>query len=290
MPRHFGLLILAAFCSTSIARPLKPSVVYGNDDRLEAYQIEDLGLRALTDSTVAIIPFGLVTEVDGRFHIGGNIYGPEYGLCEREPYYSQPDPANCSGFYLGGDLIATAGHCISMSDCSTWKIAFGFRMNDASTVSADHGPEDIYNCAEVLGAQEGYPIDWAVIRLDREVVGHAPVKLAASAPSVGDKLMVIGHPSGLPVKVAGGASVRALQDGYFEANLDTYHGNSGSAVFNETTREVAGILVRGEEDYAYDSANSCYISNVCANDGCSGESVTYISYVIEKLKELGKYN
>ena len=33
---------------------------------------------------------------------------------------------------------------------------------------------------------------------------------------------------------------------------------------------VEGILVRGNEDYVYDSANNCWRSNVCANTGCSG--------------------
>ena len=54
-------------------------------------------------------------------------------------------------------------------------------------------------------------------------------------------------------KVAGGAKVRSNNNGvYFVANLDTYGGNSGSAVFNLQTREVEGILVRGENDYVYD--------------------------------------
>ena len=58
------------------------------------------------------------------------------------------------------------------------------------------------------------------------------------------------------------------------ANLDTYGGNSGSAVFNAKTGLVEGILVRGEQDYV--QKGDCRVSNVCPADGCRGEDVTKI--------------
>ena len=62
----------------------------------------------------------------------------------------------------------------------------------------------------------------------------------------------------------------------FEANLDTYGDNSGSAVFNRTTREVEGILVRGNNDYVADTTNSCWRSNTVADNTANtdGEDVT----------------
>ncbi len=88
--------------------------------------------------------------------------------------------------------------------------------------------------------------------------------------------MVIGHPAGLPTKVSGGAKVRdAGPTGHFVANLDTYGGNSGSAVFNAKTGLIEGILVRGEIDYTW--RGGCKVSNTCADDGCRGEDVTKIS-------------
>ena len=83
----------------------------------------------------------------------------------------------------------------------------------------------------------------------------------------------------MPTKIADGANVRNLQGKFFQANLDTYGGNSGSAVFNVETGEVEGILVRGETDYVFNSALGCQVSNLCAADGCRGEDVTYISNV-----------
>jgi len=95
---------------------------------------------------------------------------------------------------------------------------------------------------------------------------------------VGDGLTVIGYPAGLPLKVAGGAQVRDIQAQHLVANLDTYGGNSGSAVFNSLTGEVEGILVRGELDYTYE--NNCRVSNRCSDGGCRGEDVTLFERVL----------
>src|SRR5262249_37357901 len=84
---------------------------------------------------------------------------------------------------------------------------------------------------------------------------------------------VIGHPSGLPAKFAGGAAVRNNQpNAFFVANLDTYGGNSGSPVFNSDTHVVEGILVRGDADFVQQGA--CSVSLICPTTGCRGEDCT----------------
>ena len=96
---------------------------------------------------------------------------------------------------------------------------------------------------------------------------------------VGEDLVVIGHPTGLPTKIADGANVRRRAGTYFVANLDTYGGNSGSAVFNANTGVVEGILVRGETDYRRDYRRNCRVSNVVSDNGGRGEDVTYITNI-----------
>jgi V8-like Glu-specific endopeptidase len=93
----------------------------------------------------------------------------------------------------------------------------------------------------------------------------------------GTPIVVIGHPTGLPTKVSAGANVRSVNDIYFIANLDTFGGNSGSAVFNAETGDIEGILVRGERDYIYSSARGCYVPNHCTDNGCRGEDSTLIT-------------
>ncbi len=75
----------------------------------------------------------------------------------------------------------------------------------------------------------------------------------------------------------------ASPNGYYVANLDTYGGNSGSAVFNAKTGVIEGILMRGENDYVY--KNGCRVSNVCASDACRGEDVTKLSSITSSFQK-----
>ena len=99
----------------------------------------------------------------------------------------------------------------------------------------------------------------------------------------------MGHPSGLPMKIAGGSKVHALEKHYFVANLDTFTGNSGSPVLNEKTGLVEGILVRGGKDYIFDFDEGCYYVNKCEPtpnkeiSGCGGEHISFITELISAL-------
>ncbi len=98
---------------------------------------------------------------------------------------------------------------------------------------------------------------------------------------------MIGHPTGIPTKVAGGAFVRDnSNDKFFVANLDTFGGNSGSAVVNSETGVVEGILVRGENDYV--TEGGCSVPQVCTMDGCRGEDVTRITNIKKLMRMLSK--
>ena len=117
---------------------------------------------------------------------------------------------------------------------------------------------------------------------------------------VGDQLTVIGHPWGLPSKIAeGGKVLFSDQPQYFTTNLDTFQGNSGSAVFNSSSGVVEGILVRGRSDALMtfgEAEGVCRTVNVCNEDGSTcavkdedskGEDVSRITVVAAELEKLG---
>jgi V8-like Glu-specific endopeptidase len=144
----------------------------------------------------------------------------------------------------------------------------------------NHGKDTVYSCKKIISQSLDRTTkdDFALIELDRKVKGRTPLKFRTSGkPSVGDELVVIGHPSGLPTKIADGAQVKTLEGTHFLANLDTYGGNSGSAVFNVATGEIEGILVRGATDYVVNG--NCRTSNRIGNDEGEGEGVTYITNI-----------
>lgn len=275
-----GLGILAACGGPSEElgqAPSDTSVIYGDDDRRDVYQVAT-GSPTLTlaQSTVALVKKTDLAAATSGYKLPTASFGTAYGLCSEEPFREQPNPAFCSGFLVGPDLIATAGHCIrSASDCAAVAFVFDFAYRAASTDPTVVAAANVFSCKEIVATQAPSDgADFAVIRLDRAVTGRAPLafrktgKVEDQAP-----LVVIGHPAGLPTKIAGGAAVRTnAAEGFFVANLDTYGGNSGSAVFHATTGVVEGILVRGEQDFIY--RGSCTVSNRCASGACRGEDVT----------------
>jgi V8-like Glu-specific endopeptidase len=95
----------------------------------------------------------------------------------------------------------------------------------------------------------------------------------------GDKIYVVGYPSGMPAKYADQGDV--LQDDgpvTFVTDLDTFRGNSGSGVFLVKDNLLAGLLVAGATDYYPDGAvtDACYRAYRCRPAQCSGEVVTRI--------------
>lgn len=277
--KAFALLALA-LAVPSFAQ-VAPDVIYGNDDRLDLYQV-DGRLRQAADSTVALFQ---ASQVSANGALQVRPYGSGMSLCADEPFYDQVNGAFCSGSLVAPDVIMTAGHCVRSEDaCKGTKFVFGFAVKAKGVNPTNVSPSDVYGCKKLI-AQEvvGSGADYALVRLDRPVTGHAPLKFnRAGDPANGTPVLVIGHPAGLPVKIAGGAKVRdASREGYFVANLDTYGGNSGSAVFNATSLAVEGILVRGENDYVW--RGSCRVSQVCTDEGCRGEDVTKMSSVIPHL-------
>jgi hypothetical protein len=272
------LLICSAFTE------FKPKVIYGDDDRRDVYQVSDKGLLEAADSTLAMIPKSRLTDTaNSMVNISAKMYGQDYNLCKDEPFYDQPTGANCSAFLVADDLVATAGHCISSFECADNAFVFGYNEQAQGQHPDKVSKNEVYGCKEVIANEMTSAQDYSLVRLDRKVTGHKPLRLAKQQPKEGEGVVLIGHPAGLPTKISGGATVRQQMPEYFVTNTDSYGGNSGSAVFNAKTLEVVGILVRGENDFSYDSQKSCIRSNKCDLDGCRGEDVTHISYVIDAM-------
>ncbi len=265
---------------------LTENVIYGQDGRQDVYQASE-ALKLLADSTVALIKNSELTQQGASTLIAGESFAQSYQLCSSEKFREQNTSAFCSGSLVSPDTIITAGHCItSQSDCVNTSFVFGFAVKSAGVLPTQVNSSEVYRCREIVSrVLENSGTDYAVIKLDRAVTNHAVLKVRRSGEaSVGDPLLVIGHPVGLPTKITTGGKVRSTaNDKYYVTNLDTYGGNSGSAVFNAQTLEIEGILVRGEQDFVYQGG--CNVSKVCTEDSCRGEDVTRISQLRQYIPE-----
>ena len=277
--------------SSDSPSPIRPQVIYGPDDRIDLYQETDPLRRKLAASTCALIRSNRVRDNgNGGFDLVVSVWTEEGLLaCEGEPFADQPVLAECTGFLVGPDLIATAGHCFDELDLNPTRFVFGFQMLDASTPVGTVDADQVYQGVQIVGRMKELDEDYAVVRVDRVVMspGAEPLDIRrAGLVEVGTPLGVIGHPAGLPIKLAFGEQTAVSDNtpaGFFRANLDTYGGNSGSPVFDAQTGVVEGILVRGETDYVYDG--TCFESNRLPNEEAA-EEVTKTTVFAQFVPEI----
>jgi hypothetical protein len=278
-PCRLALLLLLALggavgCVASDAAPggRSEAVVYGSDDRQDVYAHPSAPLRAIAhESIVALMGQSrLVQQGDGSFELAPVLtLGEAYNLCPDQRFVSQPAVAFCSGTLVAPDIVVTAGHCITtLSGCLNTRLVFDY-LYTADGVPAPLEADDVYTCAEVLARQDGV-LDYAYLRLDRPVVGHAA---AALAPGLGttcrnvvanEDVAVLGFGSGIPLKIdSGGAVTNPSTRGtfFFSTSLDTFGGNSGSGVFNQDN-ELVGVLSSGASDYVARADAGCDEVNV----------------------------
>jgi V8-like Glu-specific endopeptidase len=304
MKKLISILVLSALIIPFIPFNINAGekVIYGNDDRLD-YNKMSTSMKTLADSVVSLWESGDLTPTGDSYKLATTNFGDTVGLCPAERFREQKMGAFCSGTLVGEDMIMTAGHCITDENkCADTKFVFGFAIKDAEKGAPDTiSSKEVYSCKNIVkrylgdepgdGDDDNLGADYALVKLDRAVKGHAPLSINRDAKAItqGTNLFVIGHPVGLPVKLAGGASVRTSEEhkGFFVANLDTYGGNSGSAVFNTKTNLIEGILVRGETDFV-STEDGCRISNVVPSDGGRGEDVTKISVLSSFIPNLSK--
>ena len=265
-------------------------VIYGEDNRIDWFEEKDEHWQQMARSTVALFDKDSLTlDLEGQSYFLETLpYGLSKQLCESEAFFAQERGSFCSGFLIGADLVVTAGPCIRNAfNCENVRFVFDFHYSEIGLAPTKALRENVYQCQTVIHTQANALTgsDFALIRLDRQVTDRAPLPLRTTGTLQPEAtLTVIGYPSGLPTKLAHEGKVRNLDEAaYFTASLDTYGGNSGSAVFNGETRLVEGILFNGDTDFVFDQEQKCRVSNTCKVTGCRGEDVTRISEIFPYL-------
>jgi V8-like Glu-specific endopeptidase len=272
------------FVTTTAFANNEEKVIYGEDNRLDIFESQNVLYKNLANSTAAMIANNSLIDLGKDVSItGGTLEGD--GVCPDARFAKQPTAALCSGFLVGVDLLVTAGHCIeSAEDCEnhSWVFDYSNSIEEKNTFKVPK--KNIYQCQKIISRtlDRKTQNDFALIKLNRPT-DRSPLAIRKNGIiAENTKLVVIGHPSGLPTKISDGANVRTNTNKYFfQTNLDTFGGNSGSAVFDSESGLVEGILVRGERDYERDSIANCYRPKICKMDECRGEDVTRITNVKE---------
>ena len=292
----------------AIAPADSAKTVYGADNRLDYYEAP-ADLKVLADSVVSLWQAKQVSVSGGQAALKHVNFGEAMNLCPGEKFREQPLGAFCSGALVGEDLVMTAGHCIlDENACASTKFVFGYAVKQGGGKAATTVPAgEVYGCKKIITRDlDKQPTglfgtvisvlanitnrmgpDYALIQLDRKVEGHLPLPINRGAePRKGTQLLTIGHPVGLPLKVAGGAAVRNdSPKSYYITDIDAFGGNSGGPVFNAGTKLIEGILVLGGQDFVKSPAGCTIAYTVDQNKGI-GTGVTRLSFIKDSIPEI----
>ncbi len=280
----------AAASETNAAVPSGKADIYGADDRRDLSHETSPSVREVGDSTVAILNrYRVRPEGDHHMRLPSRTLASKkealYGLplCDGERFKEEPAAASCSGFLIAPDLVATAGHCVSIdTPCDQLAFAFGFDKRDGDPTLIDR--RDYRQCKAVVGhlfdreSTRGRALDdmrlysdWAVVQLDAPVDHRVPLTIRGTKITEGERVYAVGHPGGVPTKVTSG-SVVDDHELWFNTDLDIYAGNSGS-VIADSNGQAVGIVSRGSggASYTYNASRTCMTSKTC--DGYDPSSV-----------------
>ena len=279
------LSILVFSSSTSFAFRSGPSttkkIIYGQDNRKNIEESEGSSWAAESSAVALIASTKEIIYEGADIKLRTELFSETRNLCKDEPFANEPLAGRCTGFLVGTDLLATAGHCFAGLDankiCKETAVVFGHKLSkDLKTLASLSPAEQLFYCKEVLEVKKDIQssTDFALIRLDRPAVTKNRKVLSLEMNSeIKNELVVIGHPIGLPMKISDdGRVIKQINDHMILASLDTYGGSSGSPVFEKTTHKVIGILVSGGRDFVTTAAQ-CETSIKCEDGKCPGEGV-----------------
>lgn len=266
-------------------------IIYGADNR---YEIKSFRAHKFSSEAKAVA--GMVAR-EMLWTINNETFHFDFISLERMgiqggEFSRQPVLPTCSGFLVAEDILVTAGHCVtSEDDCKKNVWVFDYTSENVGKRALNK--DNIFSCDKIIKREQSSEslIDYAVIKLDRKT-NRPTLNFRKDGNIEKDTpVVMIGHPMGLPMKFTADAIVwDQSDDEVFQVNLDAFQGNSGSPVFNEKTKEVEGILVRGSKDFS-SNEDGLATYNICAendpSEDCNyGEDVLKIKHV--KLQELLK--
>ena len=277
---------------------LPAGAVYHEDDRREVHMISSPNKSEIASAVAGMVHISNLqfdTPTMDQVTITGQILSDkileDFGLpaCGNVKFWDQTtSAAQGTAFLVAQDMVATAGHCVDNINLDDWRFVFNYNKHSDHSGQVTVDKRFVVEADRIVERGSGGN-DYALVKLKTTPPGVYSLSLNLSGQvNVDDGLFTVGHPMGLPKKIADGGRVREASDSHvFECDLDTFGGNSGSPVLLESTREVVGILVRGAADFV--ESNGCMTEATYSDPSEGGEYCTRIKFIIDALRSPDLY-
>lgn len=261
------------FFSVLFNAQAKKKAIFGEDNVYDYFEYSNPFYDELSNLTLAVVQSeNLKTSDNGETFDFRGVNRPLYEshkMCIDERFSKQIAEGFCSAFFVSPDLVVTAGHCINEEKCKSTKFVQGYKIDGRTQrANSSFSKDQVYSCEKILAHQftsfgSGYE-DYAIVLVDRPSSSKLNLKfkeVVQSSINNSKEVMVIGHPLGLPQKIAREGRVLSFyNDNAVNTNLDSFGGNSGSPVFDEKSGNYFGILVAGgkEGNLEFNEEKGCY--------------------------------
>ncbi|MDB4960580.1 MAG: endopeptidase [Myxococcales bacterium] len=172
----------------------------------------------------------------------------KFNACPNVPYAWQETVGHCSAIAVANDMVLTARHCLTLTaqgkiPRDTYYAIFGYRLARGELPTNQVAAGEWHQLTAVV-AKSNTLSDWILVRVAPAIQSSHLGALVVDSEPVSSNVYALGHPLGLPLKVAGGV-VRRVQKGSIWTNLDSYPGNSGGPVFLKSSHRFVGMVSAG---------------------------------------------
>jgi V8-like Glu-specific endopeptidase len=198
-----------------------------------------------------------------------------YPLEEKQKFREELAPGLSTGFLVcDRRTVLTAAHSMyekgtdTLISLDSYRLVFNFQHNKNDVYRFKEN--SIYKITKLIAhykhnseietetdSEDG---DWALLELDREVEDSTPLDIDFSNVQNSDRnfykegrsVYMLGHPDGLPLKVAMNAQIiksNKCMTNLCKSDVHGFTGNSGPPLFDQTTGKVVGLYIRGNKDY-----------------------------------------
>ncbi len=155
--------------------------IYGEDSRVLVSDLDSQKLLNLASSVGALFQkYTITTENEASYLIRNKTLQEMHRVCPDEKFANKSSLSSCTGFLVADDLMVTAGHCLKdKEDCKNILFSFDYQKAKISGEYLELSKNHTYSCKEVLQSSYGAlsRSDFALVRLDRKVVGRRPLKM-----------------------------------------------------------------------------------------------------------------